>query len=204
MGKGCLAVLIGADGCGKTTIASLLMKELQAGGLMVRHQHWRPNVLPSPRTFIGQKPSSDPTRPHEKKCHSTVGSFLLSLYYFADFWFGYFFQMRPFIHRGGVIIAERYIYDMVFDPLRHRLAIPEKWTRYLCKSAPDPDLIVVLTGDPVILHERKRELNPLEISRQQNKLDTYFANYPKAIIISTTAKSVEVCTQIIIEHLQMI
>lgn len=201
MGKGCKVVLVGADGCGKSTIANALIKDLDSKGIKVIHQHWRPNILPSPRVFIGEKPFSDPTRPHEKKSHPPLCSFILSVYYYFDFWLGYFFRVLPFIHKGGVMVAERYIYDMVFDPLRHRLTISEKWTRFLSRYAPSADLIVVLTGDPVILHERKRELETQEIEHQQNKILQYFKNYPRIIIISTTDQSIKTCANIIMKHI---
>ncbi len=204
MGKGYMLVLLGTDGCGKSTIAGMLMKDMISKGVAFIHQHWRPGVLPSPRVLIGQKLSNNPARPHDKKSHSTAISFLLSLYYFFDFWMGHFFRARPFIQKGGVVIAERFIYDMVLDPLRHRLSISEKWARFLCKSAPDPELVVILTGDPFIFHQRKKEIDIQEIMHQQKKIKKFFKNYPKALFISTTDQSVETCTQRILEHIQTI
>lgn len=197
MGKGCIVVLIGGDGCGKSTIASVLIRKLRAGGLMVRHQHWRPGVLPSPRAFIRQKPSSDPTRPHQKKSHPPVRSRILSVYYFIDFWFGYLFRILPFVLRGGVMVAERYMYDILFDPLRHRLDISEKWSRFLCGIAPRTDLIVVLTGNPVVFHNRKRELGIKEIADQQAKIIRYFKKNRRAIFVATSDQTAEVCANVI-------
>ena len=186
MKKGGTVVLLGADGCGKSTIADLLMKELQERRISVNHQHWRPMLLPSPRIFIGQQPNSDPSFPHKKKIHPALLSVFLSIYYWADFWVGHFVRALSFIRMGGVLITERYIYDMLVDPVRHRLNIWEGWASFLCKVAPSPRLIVFLVGDSKILYERKGELDSEEIDRQQKRIDQCLRCYARTVSICTT------------------
>lgn len=197
MGKGCVVAILGADGCGKSTVADLLKKDLLARGYAVRHQHWRPGVLPSPRFFIGQRPSADPTHPHQKSMHPRFRSLVLAIYYFADFWLGYVFQSSPFLRKGGIIVAERYIYDMIFDPRRHRLAISGRWAEILCRKSPPVHLIAILTGNPSVIHDRKKELTVAAITAQQEMMRLFFEQDPRAAFISTTDQSAEVCAEIV-------
>ena len=78
---------------------------------------------------------------------------------------------------------------MLFDPIRHRLNITEGWVSLLCQLAPNPGLIVFLAGDPQKLYERKGELSPREIERQQNLIAQYIGCHFETIWICTTKKS---------------
>ena len=187
-GRGGIVVLLGADGSGKSTISGLLLRQLDQRRISVRVRHWRPMILPSPRLFVGQKPSSDYGHHHEKREHPLSVSIFLSIYYWADFWLAYLGAMS-FIRKGGVVIWERYIYDFLFDPLRHRLKIPEFWARLLCEAAPRPALIVVLTGEPAMFYDRKNELNIAEIKQQQDRITEYTKNRPEVFFIDTTKAS---------------
>lgn len=197
-----MIVILGPDGCGKSTIAELLFYQLRKMGVAVRHQHWRPYILPSPRRLAGQQPTSDITRPHDKQDHSLGTSLLLSTYYCLDYWVGYFFQIRPFEKRGGVFIIERYVYDMLFDPHRHRLALPAGWAALLCRCSPRPHLIVALAGDARELYRRKPEIPVSEIERQQQQICSFFRHNPRALFLSTTAATADACVSQIIDYMR--
>lgn len=196
-----MVVLLGPDGCGKSTIANLMIDYFRKTGTPVRHQHWRPNIFPSPRRFLGKKPTSNPSRPHAKKSHSTLVSFFLALYYWTDFWIGFLFQVLPFRKKGGIFIAERYIFDMWLDPIRHRLGTSPRLISLLCRFAPKPQLIVVLTGDLHKMYERKMELKLNEIETQLNRIEEYFKNHLYVIFINTTEGPPEIVVDQILKKM---
>lgn len=200
-GIGGILVLVGPDGCGKSTIAGILSNKLQKAGIAVMHQHWRPMLLPSPRVFLGQRPCGDPSQPHKAKRHSLPVSLLLTFYYWTDFWYGYFARVLPFTRAGGITIIERYVFDMVMDPVRHRLNIPARVTSCLCRVTPAPKLIVYLSGDPRVMFERKGELDPLEIQNQMVRLEEHLRSYCQTISISTTENAPEVVVDRILQKL---
>jgi len=196
-----IVVLSGADGSGKSTISGLLIKELQTIGIPTIHQHWRPMILPSPRKFIGQNVVSDPFNPHGKKPHHFFLSLALSGYYWLDFWLGYFLITLPKIRKGYLVVAERFIYDIIMDPFRHRIQIPIKWSFLLCKTTPRPYRLFFLHGDPKILRQRKNELTVQEISDQQKRMFKTYSRYPYFSPIYVTDKSPDKIVDLIMKSI---
>ena len=181
--------IVGSDGSGKTTVADLLEKSFIKQSKYIYRQHWRPYLLPSPRKLVGQKVESDPTKPHCKSHHSRVISTVLLFYYFSDFWIGYLINLLPRLWRGHVVLAERYIYDIVMDPLRHRLDVPSCLSSVLCKAVPQPDIIIFLYGEPHVLRKRKQELTVDEIQKQQDRMFNYSSCLKNFVPLNVTCAS---------------
>jgi len=180
-------VLVGADGSGKTTVADRIERLGQEAGWRTVRLHWRPELLPSPRRFVGQKPCSDPSKPHSRPPHSVIVSALLLLYYYLDFVLGYLVKIALAKRHGSLIISERYFYDAIFDPRRHRLQDIDWLARILANLLPKPDVIVLLYGEPSVLHSRKLELTITEIIRQQSAMLEYFGETQNLIKIDVSS-----------------
>lgn len=194
-------VLVGPDGCGKSTVAEILTTRLRDRSWEVTLQHWRPNLLPSPRRLLGQQPTSDPSKPHAAPLHPRVISAGLALYYWLDFWLGHVLRTRPCIRRGGVVIAERYVYDLVADPYRHRLRAASRYLLTLAATAPWPGSVFLLTADPNVIHKRKSELDPAVIRRQLRALTRFFAGRPNVHVLDTTDMRAEEAAAAILQRL---
>ena len=201
--RGCFIVLVGADGSGKTTVANHIERRCQELGWRIVRSHWRPELLPSPRRFIGQKPSGDPSKPYAKPPHNAIVSAVLLLYYYLDFVLGYLAKIAPARRRGSLIINERYFYDAVFDPRRHRLRGTGWLARILANLVPKPDFVVLLHGDPSVLHSRKPELPTTDILEQQRLMLEYFQGIQGLIRADvTTSHPPEIASSIIAAILQ--
>ncbi|MBN1266391.1 MAG: hypothetical protein JXA25_12915 [Anaerolineales bacterium] len=85
----------------------------------------------------------------------------------------YFTQIRPLVGNGGIVLADRFIFDDIrVDPLKYRYAgsvsVAEKVTRLL----PQPDVYILLEASEAVLVERKPETDPTQAARMR---DAYFA-----------------------------
>lgn len=156
---GPVIALCGPDGTGKTTIADVLAEELPSPAL---HVHHRPGLLP----FPAGDPHRDYTDPYQHRPRTPVQSILKLFYLYLDWVLGWFLLIRPHSRSGGSVIIQRPWDDMVVDPARYRLDVPEWVVRRMGRFLPRPDLTVLLDGSPQLIHERKPELSESEIGNQ--------------------------------------
>ena len=69
-----------------------------------------------------------------------------------------------------MVLSDRYYDDLLVDPVRYRYGAPLWLARFVFKFMPRPDRVIVLTGDPEIIHARKKEVTMDELCRQ---IDAY-------------------------------
>ncbi len=162
---GLFVVVAGPDGTGKTTLAEALPEICRGPFRRWIHFHWRPGILPRPGSLLGAPPT-DPTRPHSKPLHGTMGSLASLAYHWLDFFVGGWLRFAPFRARSGLIVLERGYWDISVDPRRYRIAAPGALVRMLGRMLLRPDLVIVLEAAPDVLMARKAEIEPDEIVRQ--------------------------------------
>lgn len=164
-GKGSYVLIVGPDGCGKSTLARKLIEERRGDHAKVLHVHWRPGLLPRPGGLVGVK-AGDPTDPHGQEPHGRVLSYALLAYNWLDFFLGMWLRIVPVRANGGLVVMERGWMDIAVDPRRYHLAVSSKLVESLGRLLPSPDLVIVLEADPRILRDRKPELPLGELARQ--------------------------------------
>ena len=157
--SGAVIVIAGPDGCGKTTIVTRLESLLAPRPILSLHH--RPRLLPS-RT----RHSGPVLEPHKQEPYSRVLSLAKLLFLFLDYQLGWRFRIAPFVRRGGVVLLERGWWDLLVDQRRYRLHAPSGLIRALGRLLPQPDLSLILTGDPATIYRRKPELPEPELKRQ--------------------------------------
>jgi hypothetical protein len=162
---GLLVLLVGPDGAGKSTLADRL-PEL-CGQMFTRQAryHWRPGLLPRPGTFAGRSPA-DPSKPHARPARNPASSCLLLGYYWLDFLLGGWLLVWPARLRSGLVVMERGWWDILVDPRRYRLDVPNWLVRGLGAFLPRPDFALVLDAAPEVLLQRKAEIAEDELARQ--------------------------------------
>lgn len=88
--------------------------------------------------------------------------------YVLDMWMRYLVRLWPARRRPGVVITDRYAYDLLLDPNATVLA-----HAVMTRLFPRPDLCVYLTADVGTLLARKSEQSPDELARQLRLYDAY-------------------------------
>lgn len=163
---GLAVVLLGADGSGKSTVATRLTEALRDSfspdkGLRV---HWKPVV------FFRRRRETRPTTtaPHQRPPRGPLASVILLGVHWLEFFLGALFQLVPVRFRNGLVLIDRYYFDFVVDPLRYRLRAPAGLVRALIQFLPKPDLVFLLDAPAEVLQARKQEVPLAETCRQRD------------------------------------
>lgn len=162
---GLSVVLLGPDGCGKSSVTPLLIQRLRHSfapdkGLTI---HWKPAVFFRKRR-ANRPPSTDP---HGSPPRSTIVSLLFLAYHWLEYFLGALLQIHPVKFRNGLIVIDRHYYDFLVDPLRYRLNAPAWAVRLGAALLPKPDLVFLLDASTHVLQSRKQEVSAAETSRQR-------------------------------------
>ncbi|MEO1858122.1 MAG: hypothetical protein ABGY95_12270 [Rubritalea sp.] len=190
MKRGLIIAFTGTDGSGKSTVIEEItpwLEELNTEG--VHYEHLRPNWLPPLGTIAG-KPVKD-TRspvvdPHGQETSGFLGSLVRLCYYSLDYSVGYWLKTRKLSKKGAICLFDRYFYDILVDPRRMRIQLPEWILRKILGLYPEPDLIICLGGDPETLYARKPETSLQEVNRQVVKLNELVVEEMRASWVDTT------------------
>lgn len=192
---GITVVLVGADGCGKSTVAERLVEALR--GTFHENKslrvHWKPAVFLRKRR-ANRLPTSDP---HGQSPRGRLRSGLLLVYHWVEFFLGYWLQLRPVLFRNGLVLVDRYHYDFVVDPKRFRLQSLPALARGLFRFLPAPDLVFLLEAPAAVLQNRKREVPMAETARQCEVYRAEMERLSYAQILDAT-KPVEAVAQEVI------
>jgi len=161
---GLFIILCGVDGSGKTTQINLLSENLR--GIYsdkIRLFHFRPSIF-------YKKPQNDTViNPHDQLKSNYIRDLIKLFYYIFIYNYGFLIQVLPFVAKNGLVIFDRYYYDLLVDQKRFRMNLPQNLIKFFSHFIPKPDLIFFLDTNPEIAFARKRELNIKELERQGNE-----------------------------------
>jgi thymidylate kinase len=171
-------VILGPDGAGKSTLIQGLVEITRP--IFPEHQlfHWRPAAL------WRRKHRADVTKPHGKPPHSTSWSVVRVFAHFMDYWFGYFTKIKPILSHSGLVVFDRYFYDLAVDPLRYRYGGPRWLLSALIPFVPKPHLTLVLDASEHTVRARKQELEPDDLRRLRHRYRELAARIPGTEVIA--------------------
>ena len=204
---GKVVAVLGTDGAGKSTVLAAIRPLLMsATHKAFRVQHLKPDLLPPLAYLKGRKTvSTGPvTDPHGSTPSGFLGSLFRLLYLVADYVLGYWLKVVPLTAKipTALYVFDRYAYDILLDPKRFRISLPQWIIRLALVCVPRPDLIICLVGDPGVIAERKKELPMAEVCRQVAALTRFAETKHSAVLISTTRPLGETC-QAVLEAIQV-
>ncbi len=190
--RGLWIAVFGPDGAGKSALIDQLAGKLDTAFAGVKRFHFRP-------MFRGQGTDRPPViDPHGKPPRSTLVSLCKLIYWLLDCWVGYLFTIRRQVAGSHLVIFDRYLPDILVDPLRYRLpASSLGFARLLAAWAPRPDLCILLEVPAEVVQQRKREVLLAESQRQRTAYLAMFAVLPNTLLVDAGCPLDEVTQQVI-------
>ncbi len=163
---GVFVVLLGPDGCGKSTLNECIEEASEGVFSQVWRFHWRPGLLPKLSSNNSSTKNEDdqiPLAPPTESSYRGMISIIRYLYYWVDFILGYWLIIYPKKVTNTLIVGERYAIDNAVNPERYGFDIPQRLMSLTTWLIPSPDLIIRLEGDAQAIHDRKPELEVHQI-----------------------------------------
>ena len=156
---GLMVAVAGPDGVGKSTFLEELAGGIAPAFRRVYRYHWRPGLLGRLRA------GASPVNPHGAGLDPGWLSVIRLVWVALDYQMGRL-QLRWRKARSGLIVFDRYYHDILVDPERYRYGGPAWLARLLARTAPKPDLLLVLDAPEEVIRGRKQELDAAELKRQ--------------------------------------
>jgi len=199
---GLLVVLLGPDGCGKSTVARLLFPALSPTFQPDKSLlgHWKPEVLPLPHRR-GRPPT---TQPHGRAPRGRWLSLIVLFLHALEYGLAHWCVIQPVRFRNGWVVMDRYHHDFFVDPRRYRLAPPPMLFLRMFRMVSDPDLVFVLDAPVEVLRGRKTEVPEEETRRQRQAYLELARRLPKAHVLDATQPApllVQQIVRIVLDHL---
>ena len=182
---------MGVDGSGKSTLIELLRKKLKNKFKKIKYVHLRPYLILLDKSTVQANPHKT------KKTWPILLNFIRILYWLIIYrLFFYLFANKP----RQLIIFDRYVDDLMIDPIRYKFNLPNRITKFILNFFPNPSLWIVLNAPIKVLEKRKKELPTKEL-KKQIRIYLNFAKQRKNSIVVNTNNSVQSCLSLIIKKI---
>jgi thymidylate kinase len=175
--RGVLIVLLGPDGCGKSTLIHRLRESLRSAALTTDTVYlgpWGQSVLPlqkllsrfnitpyrvEDKAFFYGKTAAREIPQGFNLWRQNVKAWLYYVVVAFELWYRYFMLVLPKLRQGKIVLADRYIYDLLVGyksrPMDYHWGI----RHWLCRHYPRPHLALLLDAPPEVIHRRKPQFS---------------------------------------------
>jgi len=180
---GVFIVCIGPDGSGKSSVADRVMKKFETTFKADKshYYHWKPLTFQRSKSDIGPVDN-----PHGQATRGPLASTIYLFYHVFEFLLGGILRLKPALFRNGIVVVDRYFYDVMVDPKRYRLNAPT-WMVYLvAKIIVKPDLVICLDAPAKIFYDRKQEVTFEEVVRQREAYLAFIKRLPDGHIVDAS------------------
>jgi len=160
---------MGVDGAGKTFFAKKLHKIIKKS----KYLHLKPYILFLDRRTVVKNPQ-----------YQNLSFFLISFFRLLSWLVSYkfFFYNND---KKRVYIFDRYVHDILIDPLRYKHSLSQNITKIILDFFPQPDLWIFLNPPLKTIKSRKTELSDNELKRQISQYTLFFRNKKNILMLNT-------------------
>ena len=95
-------------------------------------------------------------------------------------------RLKPVLFRNGMVVVDRYFYDIMVDPKRYRLNAPTWLVYFVAKIIVKPDIVICLDAPAKIFYERKQEVSFEEVVRQREAYLAFVKRLPNGHIVDAS------------------
>jgi len=177
---------MGVDGSGKSTLIKEIKKKFK-----IKYLHLRPYFFLTDKRIIIKNPHAP------KQTQLVITSFFRLLSWL--FIYKFFFYLNSG-NKKELIVFDRYVHDILIDPIRYNFNLSKKITKKILSYFPQPDLWIILNTKPYIAYKRKKEISMNETIRQSKEYLKFAKNKKNSIVIDTSRnlkKSISILTKTI-------
>lgn len=193
--RGALIVFLGPDGCGKSSITQALRAEFRSATLttdIVYLGPWGQSRLPlhkilSLLNFKPYRPEDKARYQNRKVEFATPGlltrawrDFKGRIFYLAlalELWYRYYAEVLPKLRRGRIVLADRYIYDVLVGYKNRPVDYFHGIREWMCRKYPRPDLVILLDAPPEVIHARKPQFQVAQLHDIRQRYAAVGARY---------------------------
>jgi len=159
--NGIVIAFLGPDGAGKSSIIERLKVKV-AGYSSVTYFHLKPTIIK-----YSTKKQIAILDPHRLPNRTAWMSLLKLIYFIFVYRIGFLVNVNPKKSNNGLVIFDRYFYDVIIDPKRYRVGLPSKLVVLLAKLIPEPDILFVIDAPTDLIQDRVSEVPAFETERQR-------------------------------------
>ena len=189
--KGLFVVFLGSDGSGKTAVIERIQSDLApvfGGGTAYRHL--RPGIF---RKNSHVAPVMDP---YAKAPRSVGASVAKIIFWWCDYFFGWWLMIRPKLADSTLVVFDRYYHDMLIDPRRYRYGGPMWMARWVGKLIPKPDMWILLDAPAEVLQARREKAPCEDVDRQRIEYLNWVRSMKNGIVIDASQTLDEVVARV--------
>ena len=172
---GLLIACLGPNGSGKSSVIAALGARPPAPFGQVHKMELRPRLVRPRRTC--------PQRPGGRKHRGRLGTTAKLMMFVADYWLGYWWQIRPKLVRSTLVVSNRYFDDVLVNPGRYRMHRPRAFARLLLPWIPRPELWLVLDAPPEVLRRRGQAVAADEVTRQRGEYRRVLRGHENVVVL---------------------
>ena len=173
--SGLLIACLGPDGSGRTNVIDELNAQLLAPFAQVHTVDLRPHMM---------RPV--PVNPDLRTPRGWFGTMAKLMMFVADYWLGYWLQIRPKLVAGTLVVCNRYYDDILVDPRRYRIDRPHAFARWLLPWIPRPELWLVFDLPGAVLQTRTREVAAEEAARLRGEYRKVLRRQESVVVLDAS------------------
>lgn len=174
-----LIVFLGPDGAGKSTLLAGVEAALTNAAQNWRSYYFAPGFLKRYRPRLGNNVTENP---HEGRQYGLA----LVLAKASLLLFEFIMGIPPARRQNSILLFDRYISDILVDPVRYRMGRTRWWMKLMLRLAPRPDLLVIVVAPAATIQARKQEVSFAETERQIEGYKALAADFTNSLIIENT------------------